>query len=376
MDAHSATTVNSCLKQKMKLRITLAILISSMLTFLDWISISQSKQTLVLAVDTPTDTCVHLGRLISVQGQVQLRRKGWSDYHQASVGAELCAGDLLLPARGTRALVQCANLSQQNLWHVPDGITSNAVSGCRPPGEPIYTLTHPITRTRDPLAQGIPYIISPDNTWLLSDKPRLRWVAVPGATSYVVRVSGPWVNWQREVSSNSIVYPGKPPLKSVEQGYLLIIEADNGQVAKATFGLLDEQKAAKVQASAARIAKQNLTAEAKTLAVVEVYVGQGLIAEATELLEALVTKGSKTGAVYQTLGDLYAQIELFRQAEANYLKAVELAITAKDMEGQAVAAARLAQVEQLLGNSAEAAYWRKQAQQSFQALLFLQPITH
>lgn len=358
----------------MKRRVSISILIGLLLTVADWTTTSNRKSS-TLAVEPPNNTCLHVGRLISIQGGVKLKRKKWSGYHPTAVGTELCLGDWLQPAYQARVIVQCADPTQ-DLWTVPTGSASGAASGCTPPSKTTYTFTHPITPSRDPLAQGIPYIISPNNTWLLNDKPLLRWIAVPGATSYLVRVSGPWVNWQTEVSATSVVYPGKPPLKPVEEGYLITVEADNGESpAKATFGLLDERKAALVRTATKRLARQNLTEEAKSLAQVELYVGQGLIAEATELLEALVTKGSKTATVYHMLGDLYAQMQLFRQAKRNYLQAVALATTAKDIEGQAAAAARLWEVEKALGNSDTAAYWLKQAKKGYQTLFFLKPVT-
>lgn len=376
MDAYSATTFKSCLKQQMKLRISLLIVFSCIMTASDWVIAITRSHTKALAVDAAPSTCIHLGRLISIQGQVQLKRKYWSDYHPTAVGAELCFGDLLRPVQGTKAIVQCAD-PHQNFWTVPDGVISGAVEGCRPPKKPIHTITKPINPTREPLARPMPYIISPKRTWLLSDKPTLRWQAVPGATSYVVRVSGPGVDWKTESSTTEIVYPGKPPLKPLEEGYLLTVEADNGEsAALGLFGLLEKNQAALVRATAERIARQNLAQEAKTLATAELYIGQGLIAEATELLSASVALGSKTAAIHQMLGDLYVQVQLFHLAKKNYLQAVALATTTKDIEGQAVAAARLREVYVALGNLDAAAYWQQQVQKSFQALLSLKPIAH
>jgi tetratricopeptide (TPR) repeat protein len=246
---------------------------------------------------------------------------------------------------------------------------SGVANGCPEPNEPLLRITGPLTPTRDPLARSIPYIISPNSTLLLDDKPKLRWQAVPGATSYIVRVSGPGVNWETEVSTTEVVYPGEPPLQPVEQGYLLTVEADNGESpARATFGLLDEQQAQRVRTAADRIASQNLPDDAKTLALADLYIGQELIAEAVEVLEASVAKGSQTAAVYHTLGDLYGQLELLSQAEKHYLKAFELATTADDLDGQAAAATRLGEVYAALGNSDEASRWQKEAQERYQAM--------
>ena len=306
-----------------------------------------------------SNSCIHLGRLVSIRGQVQLKRRNWSNYRPTAIGTALCQGDLLQLNRGARAIVQCAD-PDQNLWLVPDNIASGVASGCHLPTQPAHTITQPITPTRDPLLKHIPYIIYPHRTWLLSHKPTLRWTAVGGATNYVVRVSGPGVNWVREVNTTSIVYPGGPPLKPVEEGYLLTVEADSGgPPTKATFGLLERQQATKVQAAAKRITQANLPPEAKTLALAELYIGRGLIAEATQLLETAT--GSQIPAVHYLLGELYAQVELFTQAVASYQQASKLAQIYKDTEAQAMAAYRLAEVYQVLGEEDKAAYWSKQA---------------
>lgn len=351
----------------MKRSVSSSIFLSLILASANWAIASNGKSTAMVAVTPSTDTCVRVGRLISVEGKVQIKRQIWSEYHPTAVGAVLCFGDLLQPAKGAKVIVQCADPNQ--MWTVPQGMVSGATIGCSPPDEPIHTITGPITPTRSLFIRSIPYIISPNSTLLLNHKPIIHWQAVPGATNYTVRVSGLGVNWETQVSTNSVVYPGEPPLKPVEQGYLLTVEADNGEsAAKATFGLLNQNKAQQVRLAAEQIARQNLTEEAKTLALVDLYIGQELIAEAIEQLEILVAKDSKTAAIYCILGDLYAQVKLLYTAEKSYLKAFELARVASDMEGQAKAAARLAAVYKVLGNSNKANRWHTVAQERYLAL--------
>lgn len=350
----------------MKIHILIKIFFGLLLVAMDGTIANQKKVIAEPTSKISTNSCVHVGRLVSIQGKLQLKRQNWSEYQPTAIGSVLCQGDLIQSTKGTRAIVQCTD-SNQNLWIVPAGLTSGVKSGCQPPDEPVYTRTRPIPPTREPLASGIPDIITPKQTWLLGNKPTLRWAAVPGTTVYVVRLSGPGVDWVREVNTTSIVYPGKPPLRAGE-GYLMVVNANNGATAKTIFSLLDEKRAALVRTSVERIARQNLNDEEKALAIAEVYVGQGLTTEAIELLETLGNKNTRTVAVYQMLGDLFVQARLLRQAESNYLKAVDLAATGNDLEGQAVAAARLGEVYTALGNSDAATYWHKQAERGYQIL--------
>lgn len=359
----------------MKSHLPITIFFSLLLVAMDGIIINQEKAIAEPSNKISTDSCVHLGRLIDVKGKVQLKRQIWSSYQPTVIGTVLCQGDLLRPTQGTRAIVQCAD-PDQNLWIVPDGLPAGVESGCRPTTEPKYTITAPIIPTRDPLTSRIPYIISPNNTWLLTHKPTLRWQPVTGATVYVVRISGTGVDWVREVNTTSIIYPGQPPLTSLDDDYLITVEAENGEaLGKATFSLLDPKTAERVRIAKQRLNRLNLTNDQKTLALAEIYIGQGLIAEAIELLEASVASDSQLAAVYYTLGSLYTHLELFSQAEKSYQQAVHLAKTVNDLEGHSAAAARLGEVYAVLGNSAKAAYWLQQAQQGYKVLVSSKPVS-
>lgn len=316
-----------------------------------------------------TNTCMRVGQIISVQGQVEIKRKKWLNYHPVTIGTTLCQGDLIRPIKNTKVVVKCAD-PDQTLWTVPKFLLSGVNISCRPANEPIFTIDGPITTTRDPLANRIPYIITPNNTWILNAKPKIRWVAVPGAISYVVRVIGPGVKWAKEVNTPEIVYSGEQPLQPVEEGYLITVEADRGITpAKATFGLLDRKKATRVQAAAERIAQENLSDEEKTLAITTLFIGQGLIAPAIERLEFAIVNGSQTPVIYYTLGNLYAQLELFPQAKENYLKAVQRSTNIGDIEGQVAAATKLGEIYQVIGESEKATYWLKQAQTEGEKLI-------
>lgn len=95
-----------------------------------------------------SNACLGVGKLISVQGRVQLKRQGWLNYQPIDSGAVLCLGDLLQPAKGAKVVVECAH-SNQNYWIVPNGVPSGATMGCHSPDEPIHTITGSITPTRD-----------------------------------------------------------------------------------------------------------------------------------------------------------------------------------------------------------------------------------
>lgn len=311
-----------------------------------------------------------VGWIIEVEGEVLLKRKGWSNYQSTTVGAELYPGDLLQPEPRARVLVQCAN--GKTIWHVPDGMVSGATNGCPPQTVFVPRPRGDIIPPRGGINPLIPYIISPRRTLVLNPLPTLTWNAVPGASRYIVSLlADEDVIWQTDLRETFVAYSGEPPLES-DVDYLLMIEADTGassheeELPNLGFGLLGEHEQERVCEDVEQLVNLDLAQEAKSLALVHLYRGYDLKAEAIATLEALVNQGSQTAAVYRTQGDLYLEIGLNLLAESRYLRANELA--AADVEGQALAAASLGKVYEAIANRQEAIRWLTQARNRYQVL--------
>ncbi|MDJ0599144.1 MAG: tetratricopeptide repeat protein [Crocosphaera sp.] len=309
-----------------------------------------------------------LNFISEIKGDVQLKRSQWNGYQKANMGDLLNPSDQLKLSAGASATVMCNNL---RVWVVPSDKVSLVSEGC---GASKRTETRPnggSGPTRAP-NETIPYIISPRNTDLLTNRPILRWNAVSGATHYKVRIqdAGLTLDWQTETSNTEIQYPGEPPLQP-DSYYLLIVETDQGESSEEeqgvdlSFTVLDTQKAQSVQTEVAQLKQQKLSQEAEGIALAYLYESYNLKAEAIELLEGLVKQGNQTVAIYQLLGDLYLQVGLSKQAKSPYLQALELAKATEDVEGQAEAQFGLGQVEV---QKTEAIGWLTQAQTNYQKL--------
>lgn len=312
-----------------------------------------------------------VGWIIQAKGEVLLKRKEWSDYRPTAIGAELYPGDLLQPAPGARVLVQCAN--GKTIWPVPDGVISGATNGCPPQAVPVSRHRGDIIPPRGGINPLIPYIISPRRTLLLNSLPMLHWNAVPGASRYTVSLMGDEdVLWETEVKGTEVRYSGELPLESGVD-YLLVIQADTGassqeeELPDLGFSLLDENEATLVRDTVEQLVNLDLADEAKSLALVHLYRGYELRAEAIASLEVLVKQGSQTAAVYRILGELYREVGLNRLAQKHYLKAIELAGT-EDVEGQAIAAEGLGKVYVAIANQQEAIRCLTQARDRYEAL--------
>lgn len=329
-------------------------------------------------------------RIVESTGTVFLRRGGSPSFRPVPVGTQLYRGDILKPASGARVTVLCSNLRR---WVVPAGIPSNLNSGCpnTSSSTQIGLRGGPVLNVPGGDNPEIPYIITPRRTWLLSQSPILRWNAVPGAKTYMVKVIGPGVNWETQVAETEVVYPNNPPLKP-EETYLVIVTADNGKSSleesitwtqEAPLLPLYQDSTRKgwgfsvrypdealdsLEADIASVKGDSLPEDAKVLALADLYVKWDLNAEAIDLLEERIARGSTTIAIYRLLGDLYSRSGLNLLAEARYLKVAELADANDNPEALASAHAGLARVYTVMGRRQAADQQFKNAQTTYRSI--------
>ena len=214
----------------------------------------------------------------------------------------------------------------------------------------------PVFRPR-PANRDLPYIISPRATFLLSNKPTLRWNGATGASRFSVTIRGKDLDWTQEFSQEKVCqkgicevpYPGNSPLQP-GVWYKLIIEADtNRSSAEDTtkglgFKLIDTEAAAEIKAIKQGLAEEDISEETKTLFLASRYEEYNLKAEAIEMLEALPQE-KKIAQIYRWLGDLYQQTGLILEAEVQYLQAVNLAEGSENLAELAAAKMGLAEVK-------------------------------
>jgi len=331
---------------------------------------------------------VGVNTIFQVKGKVTVKKPQWKKSLPASVGLTLSFDDELEVAANASVKVYCSNLKQ---WTVKTGkyIVS---SGC-PRGNPVIrllnsnnlTLSLPNTIRRRQSMQNmtprpagqreevlakLPYLITPRQTNILTNRPPLRWNAVPGATNYTVKIDG--VNWETQTNKTEIVYPGEPPLEPGER-YRVTIEADNGASSrsddeKVGFTISDEQTKTTVLDAVKTVQQQQLSPEEAGLVLAHLYRGYGLYGDAVEVSEGLVKQGSQVATVYQLLGDTYLKIGLPQLAKKPYEKALKLATNTENLSVQAEIQAGLGIAYRLLGNTDEAIQWLTKAKGTYNQL--------
>jgi hypothetical protein len=282
-----------------------------------------------------------LNFISEIKGNVEIKRTGRKNYQRVFVGDFLNPSDKLRLAQGTSAKVVCNNLL---IWDLGSKGEFEVSKGCPSITPPILRPQSSVDITRGLDDPKIPYLISPRNTAILTQQPTLRWNPVQSATSYKVQMSGEGVNWTTQVSQSTVVYSGNQPLQS---GFIyeVNITANNGASTKdidaPVFTVLSDSDVQQVKTEIAQLQQKLLSNESKDLALAHLYRSNDLNADAIDLLEGLVKKGSQTTAVYQLLGSIYQQVGLNRLARERYLIALKLAKAENNLEGQAIIQASL-----------------------------------
>lgn len=295
-----------------------------------------APETVAFASDADGGDGLHV--IVEAEGGVEVKRRGSSGFAVAGVGTSVRRGDLLRLESAARATVACADLSVHEL---PAG----RLSGVPCPDAAPEILVHEgslLNPTRSDPPEGVPVVISPRRTRVLSPRPRLRWAPMDEVSAFEVAVRGPGVDWSAEVEgATSIVYPEDAPALAPGETYKVIVVAagrssEEGSEPGLGFTLLAADEAESVREAADRILALGLPEAAANLLIAHLYAGHGLDAEAIELLEE-VSGDAGPPPLLRKLGELYWRAGLVLEAERLYLEAARLSAEAGDLEGQALA---------------------------------------
>lgn len=224
---------------------------------------------------------------------------------------------------------------------------------------------------RGPEDTLIPYVVSPRNTAMLSDRPELRWNAVPGVDRYTVSLmNGETIVWTKEVQTNRIAYPVEvEPLQSGIH-YSLVVKAANGRTSteedtEPSFYLLPAAQAVVIKQAETRLAEQ-ATSETTALLQANLYAGSELYGEAIETLETVIDQGTSSAILYRQLGDWYGRLYLYLRAENYYLQAIPLA--EGNLEEQARIQSALGELYEAIEQNQEAVKYFTQALENYEKL--------
>jgi hypothetical protein len=282
--------------------------------------------------------------VVAIQGHAEVKRKNWSNFAPLAFGAEIETGDVLRLDPSSSAKVVCSDLTLRDL---NSGTTGTP---CVPSQDILRRSDGSLIRpTRSASGENsYPVILSPRRTKLLSDNPLLRWTAVKDASVYQVIVRGPDLFWMTIVRSKTEVsYPDSAPKLEPGKDYKLIVRtsddqtSENEQTNGLGFSLLPSRKQKVILDQQEQIEHLGLQDGTTQYLLAHLDASYGVNAEAIQCLEN-ASSGFQISATERLLGQLYLAIRLPRQAEAHYLKSLELSQKDEDQEGQLQARLALA----------------------------------
>ncbi len=309
-------------------------------------------------------------RIVEATGDVELKPRS-QDFRPTGIGEVLGDGERLRLGEGAIVKVIC---NTGRSWIVPPGTTSLVTDGC--PGTPPITRTATLSRPGGNNPQ-LPYVISPRLTYLLTDKPTLKWNEVEGATSYTVRIEREIgeireLLWQKTVTLTEIDYPeNEQPLKWGRR-YLVTVEASNGASSRNDAGgnlgfeVVRKTVIERVKETKTSI-ENNSQGEDRAIALAGLYEDEKLIKNAIDTLQEMAVQDSEYPLIYLMLGEFYGLSGLNVQAEANYETALQLLLTSQHPYSLAKTQAKLAEVKLILGKKDEAQQLLNQAKAGYEA---------
>jgi tetratricopeptide (TPR) repeat protein len=244
---------------------------------------------------------------------------------------------------------------------------------------------HIINQDR-PGTRDFPYVVSPRQTTLLSDRPSLQWSRTADVRNYTVMLRSAGQSlWQVTAPQNDqpiceLDYPADQPPLQPGKSYVLVITADNDRssdeesVPGLGFSLLDAETAKEVTQRAQAIDAQDLPALEKMFARTELYWQNNLRAEAIQLLITLPPSDT-TAKVHRWVANMYRANGLLLEAEEEYAKAINLTQVSQNKPELAGAKVGLGQTLFSLGQLDEAAKSLTEAKSLYQELGDEQSVT-
>jgi archaellum component FlaF (FlaF/FlaG flagellin family) len=298
------------------------------------------------------------------KGTVQRQRSGESVFQTVSAGTVLLDGERLKTSPDAVVTLTCGDATEPT---VPKGTETPVLRLC------------PERQKKGGTNPQIPFIISPLDTQILTDKPTLRWNRATSANSFTVTLHNGELEWTLEVKREQVcqgnvcelIYPEDKPGLQPGVSYTLVVKADTNRESTEDispgFTTLSKEEAEEVRAIAKQIEAEDLPPIEKKIKLAEYYADHNLIAEAIEILEGL-PKAEKSIAVYLRIGVLYSSIGLIRKAEVAYEEAIKLPQATENTQELAAVKMGLGEVKFDLNDTQKAVSLLEEAKAEYEKL--------
>ncbi len=261
-------------------------------------------------------TADSLNLLLDAQN-VTYRREGENQYAPGMMGESYRDSDYLKVSPQGTAIILCRNGAK---WQVPNdnqpyqiGDYCPASSSDQIQERPWWqlvrdglfgTLPNSLTNPRGNEAiSHLPYIITPRNTMILSDRPTIIWNLVPSSATYTVQLLGDNLLWVVETDTNSLPYPTEESSLTPELDYYLTVTTDKNlsstEENTIRIQVLNTPEKEALQTALNDLKQENLSPQAREILQASLYSHFGLYAQMITTLESYLNKYEKSALAYQ-----------------------------------------------------------------------------
>lgn len=323
-----------------------------------------------------------LGLMIGFTPPVDVMQNG--EVKSAEVGMTLYQEDLVMTDSNAEAVISLSCAENTLLLTVAEG--QNAKIDCKdvadealvapldlavptPQEQSVLVLPSFTLRSSGEAQEQRPLLLTPRNTLITDTQPTFQWQSVPEASGYRLSLNIPDAGtWQQETSETTLVYPADAPtLTSGDPIIVKLSTLEDDTLVDETFLLLiDETDLANLAQAEAEIAKLAVHENAKAYLLAQLYQQQGTKAAAMAQLEQITSSGQAISAdLWQQLGDLYFEIELYAAAQEQYEEALSRAETNNNNEAQALARVGLGRTANIFEEHEKASQHLQQAEELY-----------
>lgn len=327
------------------------------LAFVVWWGVAGQRPS---TCQRPVGTEPMIAVMTNVKPEVKIDRAGAGCLDQGEFGADLFQEDFLLTRPGAGVEISCKDgprlwLSEKQYAGVIEecqganrvaevlGPLPESVSKTLGTPTPIPT-PDPGNRAGRSDQANMPLLLSPRNSVITDTRPTFTWQPVAGASGYRLTLTpGKGSSWSKETTDTSLRYPADaPPLVADGSSNIvelaLITDTTGTAIDTTRLNVLTETAQIELAQAEGEILALPLDESTQRFFLAQLYRQRKMWSAALEQLIPLAqAQNPPSATLWQQIGDLYMQVELYTLAEQSYSQALTAAQANEDVSGQAAA---------------------------------------
>lgn len=289
---------------------------------------------------------------------VEVRRANSNLVAEFKLG--LHEGDKILTFEGASAPFWCDN---GKVLEISESRTADVAAECRGPqrvakviatlpveiSKPLSTPTPiPTTNSANRGSRGdqanMPLLLSPRNSVITGTRPTFTWQPVAGASGYRFTLTpAEGKSWSKDTPDTSLRYPDDaPPLVADGSSNIVelafITDTTGTAIDTTKLSVLTETAQIELAQAEGEILALPVDKSTQRFFLAQLYRQREMWSAALDQLVPLAqTQNPPSATLWQQVGDLYMEVELYTQAEQSYGQCLAAAEANEDLSGQAAA---------------------------------------